>query len=252
MSIAPLPATLDHLSGRRFSFFPPIRNIGSNEWLYRRATWSECIVANLESGDEFTVPRIFIGEASSIDEPVAGEPATVVELHRELEWRGGAILPCQRRVIELPVPRTEAATEDATEENPRTGRLAPVVSIRLEPKTEAGKWIGVALVLGAVACTIVAGITAQSGRRADAGAVSRAWLELSRDDDYSAVLTKLGTPAREHSFERNGMAFRVLVYPALRFSVILRGRDVPAAHYAETVDLRGRVLGSDSPPLAAF
>jgi hypothetical protein len=247
MSIAPLPATLEYLSGRRFSFYPPIRNIGRNEWLYRRATWSECIVANLESGEEFSIPRMFLGEASTVDEPAAGAPETVVELHRELEWRNGLILPCQRRVIELPV----AVVDD---EIPSTGRLAPVVSIRLEPKTEAGagKWIGVALVLGVVACTIVADIAVQSHRRSDAGAVSRAWLELNRGDDYRSVLTKLGTPARERSFERSGSAFRVLVYPAMKFSVVLRGRNVPEARYAETVDLRGHVLGSDTEPWPVF
>ncbi|HYA17083.1 MAG TPA: hypothetical protein VEF06_06435 [Bryobacteraceae bacterium] len=251
MSIAPLPATLEHLSGRRFSFYPPIRNIGRNEWLYRRATWSECVVVNLGTGEEFAIPRMFMGDASILDEPAPGEPATVVELHLELEWRAGSILPSERRVIELPVA---VEPEEAFEAHPQTGHRAPVINIRLEPKSEpgAGKWIGVAMVLGAVACAIVAGITVQSGRRADINTVSRAWLELSQDDDYQAVLKKLGPPAREHSFERNGTALRVLVYPGLRFSVVLRGRSVPAAHYAETIDLRGHVLGSDGPPLTLF
>jgi hypothetical protein len=251
MSIAPLPATLEYLSGRRFSFYPPIRNIGRNEWLYRRATWSECIVANLENGDEFSIPRMFVGEASVVDEPAEGEPSTVVELHRELEWRSGAILPCQKRVIELPVA---VESEEDEEARPRNGRLAPVISIRLEPKAEPGpgKWLGVALVLGVVACTIVADIAVQSHRRSDVGTVSRAWLELTPDDDYRAVLTKLGPPARERSFERNGESFRVLTYPSLRFSVVMRGRNVPEARYAETVDRGGRILGGNPAPLRAF
>jgi hypothetical protein len=251
MSIAPLPATLEHLRGRRFSFYPAIRNIGRNEWLYRRATWSECIVANLGTGEELAIPRIFMGEASIVEEPAPGEPATVVELHRELEWRAGSILPSERRVVELPVT-VEPDEEPAS--RPQTGHRAQVINIRLETKTEPGasKWIGVAMVLGAVACAIVAGVTSQSARRPDSGTVSRAWLQLSQDDDYQSVLAKLGPPARERSFERNGSGFRVLVYPAFRFSVVLRGTSLPSAHYAETVDQRGHVIGSDGPPLSLF
>src|ERR1700730_6240075 len=98
MSIAPLPTPFQHLGGRRFSFYPPIRNLEPNEWLYRRATWSECVVANARTGEEVWVPRIFLGEVSRVDDPIM-----IVALNRELEWRGGAIIPRQRRVIELPV-----------------------------------------------------------------------------------------------------------------------------------------------------
>jgi hypothetical protein len=258
MSIAPLPATLEYLSGRRFAFYPPIRNIGHNEWLYRRATWSECIVENLGTGAEFSVPRMFLGETSLVEDPAPGAPAMVVELDRELEWRSGGILPCQRRVIELPVVVHD---DDAQDDNPaepsRPRHRAPLVSIRLEPKTEAGagKWIGVALVLGVVACTIVADVARQSHRRSDAAGTSRAWLQLSRDDDYRSVLAKLGDPAAERTFEedkaKGGRVFRLLVYPALRFSVVLSGRNRPEARYAETIDLRGHVLGADLPDTAA-
>jgi hypothetical protein len=253
MSIAPLPATLEYLSGRRFAFYPPIRNIGRNEWLYRRATWSECIVVNLGTGEEFAIPRVFMGEASIVEEPVPGEPATVVELHRELAWRAGSIQPSESRVIQLPVAVApdEAPDPDA---DPQSRHRAQVINIRLEPKSEPGasKWIGVAMVLGAVACAIIAGVTVQSGRRPDTGTVSRAWLQLAQDDDYQAVLKKLGPPARERSFERNGSTFRVLIYPAFRFSVVLRGRTVPLAHYAETIDQRGHVLASEGRPLTLF
>ncbi len=58
---------------------------------------------NARSGEEVWIPRMFLGEVSLIDEPVADEPAMVVRLNRELEWKSGAILPRQRRVIEFPV-----------------------------------------------------------------------------------------------------------------------------------------------------
>ena len=98
MSIAPLPTPLQHLGGRRFSFYPPIRNLEPNEWLYRRATWSECVVVNTRSGEEVCVPRTFLGEVTH------GEnPGMVVSLTRELAHENGIIVPHDRRVIELPV-----------------------------------------------------------------------------------------------------------------------------------------------------
>src|SRR5580658_1915135 len=116
MSIAPLPTPLQHLGGRRFSFYPPIRNLEPNEWLYRRATWSECVVVNAQSGEEVWVPRIFLGEVSRIDEPVM-----IVGLNRQLEWRSGKIIPVERRVIEWPT-----AVNDARPPS-RHGQLAPVI-----------------------------------------------------------------------------------------------------------------------------
>src|SRR5579871_5091039 len=147
MSIAPLPTPLQHLSGRRFSFSPPIRNLQPNEWLYRRATWSEFAVMNARSGEEIWIPRMFLGEVSGIDDPVM-----MVGLNRELEWTAGAIAPRERRVIELPVAVNDNRTAVAGAQ-----RLAPVVNIRLEPasETRTWKWIGAAFVLGAVVTTIV-------------------------------------------------------------------------------------------------
>ena len=127
MSIAPLPTPLQHLGGRRFSFYPPIRNLQPNEWLYRRATWSECIVMNARSGEEVCIPRMFLGEVSGVDEAVM-----IVGLNRELEWRAGAIIPQERRVIELPVAVNDSrARVFFSIPGPH---LAPVINIRLEPQ----------------------------------------------------------------------------------------------------------------------
>ena len=130
MSISPLPAPLPQLTGRRFSFYPAILNIRYNQWMYRRATWSEIVVVNTATGEEACIPRMFLGGASRIDEPVV-----VVELKRELEWRDGVVRPHRCLVIELPVAANDAANAPH-QENP-----APVVSIRLEAARElrAGK-----------------------------------------------------------------------------------------------------------------
>ncbi len=153
MSIAPLPTPLEHLGGRRFVFYPAIRNIEHNEWLYRRATWSECVVANMRTGEEFWIPRQFLGDVSYTDEGLM-----VVALGRELEWRAGVVMPRQRAVIEFPVMADDELVV------PRPGYLAPVINIRLEPKTEvrAWRWIGVAALLGATGLAIVADFVHQA------------------------------------------------------------------------------------------
>ena len=153
MSIASLPTPLEHLGGRRFLFYPAIRNIEHNEWLYRYATWSECVVANLRSGQEFWIPRQFLGDVSYTDDGLM-----LVALSHELEWRAGVIMPRQRTVIQFPAPVNEPPAV------PRLGHLAPVISIRLEPKTEvrAWRWIGVAALLGATGLAIVADFVRQA------------------------------------------------------------------------------------------
>jgi hypothetical protein len=233
MSIAPLPTPLQHLGGRRFSFYPPIRNLEPNEWLYRRATWSECVVVNTRSGEEVWVPRIFLGEVSRIDEPVM-----IVGLNRQLEWRAGKIIPLERRVIELPVA--------VNDKPPRSGPPAPVINIRLEPKPEARawKWIGVAAVLGAVAFTIVADVARQTPwrQRADFSRGYRSYLQLGPDDDYASTVRKLGAPARAGSHASEARVFRSLIYTARRYSVILMGSTKEDARYIGTLDLHGRVL----------
>jgi hypothetical protein len=236
MSIAPLPTPLQHLGGRRFSFYPPIRNLQPNEWLYRRATWSECIVMNARSGEEVCIPRMFLGDVSGVDEAVM-----IVGLNRELEWRAGAIIPQERRVIELPV-----AVNDSPRAVSAGTHLAPVINIRLEPKPEvrAWKWIGVAFVLGAVATTIVANMAWQSQplQRGDLFRTYRPWLQLSADDNYASTVHRMGTPSAVHITQSEDAVFQSLVYGARRYSVVLMGRDRESARYIGTIDSRGHVL----------
>jgi hypothetical protein len=235
MSIAPLPTPLQHLGGRRFSFYPPIRNLEPNEWLYRRATWSECVVVNARSGEEVWVPRIFLGEVSRIDEAVM-----IVGLNRQLEWRSGKVISLERRVIELPVAVTNSQPPS------HSGHLAPVINIRLEPKPEvrAWKWIGVAAILSAVAFTIVADVARQTPwrQRADFSRGYRSYLQLAPEDDYASTIRKLGAPARADSHAAGARVFRSLTYTARRYSVILMGSTKEDARYIGTLDLHGRVL----------
>ncbi len=245
MSIAPLPTPLQHLGGRRFSFLPPIRNIEHNEWLYRGATWSECVVANTRSGEEMCIPRMFLGDISQ-----SAEPVMVVGLSRELEWRSGFIVPHERRVIEMPVS-VPAAVNDTRPAARSSPHLAPVINIRLEPRTEVrfGKWIGAGLVLGVVALTIVADITRQTqGRqRGDIFRTYRGYLQLNSGDDYASTVRKLGTPAIDRSRAADGRVYRSLGYRsfghgARTFSIILMGSTTAGARYIGTIDSRGHLM----------
>lgn len=245
MSIAPLPTPLQHLGGRRFSFYPPIRNLEHNEWLYRSATWSECVVANARSGEEVCIPRVFLGEVSHADEPVM-----VVGLSRELECRSGAIVPLERRVIEMPRP-VPAEMNDARPATQNSGHLAPVINIRLEPRTEIrfGKQMGVALLLGAVGLTIVAGIVrqVQGPQRGDLFRINRGYLQLKPTDDYVSTVRKMGTPAIDRTKAADGRVYRALAYRstgygARYYSVILMGSNASDGRYIGTVDSRGRLM----------
>src|ERR1700694_3585824 len=98
MSVPPVPPPLEQLGQRPFSFYPPISNIVHNEWLYRRATWSEVLVQNTKTHEEIWVARRFLGAVSS----VGSEPVMIVGLAKELEYKAGTLWPVERRVIEMP------------------------------------------------------------------------------------------------------------------------------------------------------
>ncbi len=151
MSIPPIPPPLDHLGKRHFSFFPPILNTQSNEWMYRKATWSEILVGNCRTGEEIWIPRRFIGEVSSIADPVL-----IVGLLKELEYKAGSVWPHQRQVITMPM-----AVNERPRRVSRTSRgPAPVIGISLAASTDArtGRVVTGAVVLGIVACLVVFGV----------------------------------------------------------------------------------------------
>src|SRR4029077_12803493 len=124
MASPPIPPALDHLVTRPFSFYPPIVNVEHNEWLFRKATWSEILVVNCKSATEIWIPRRFVGEVSRVDDPVL-----IVGLNRELEYKSGMIVPFQRRVIEMPLAVGAPSLESSVLDR---GVPAPIVGIRTE------------------------------------------------------------------------------------------------------------------------
>ncbi len=236
MSVSPVPIPLQELGSRRFSFYPAILNLAHNEWLYRRATWSEVVVVNANSGEEICIPRIFVGEVSIVDHPVV-----IVGLKRELEWKEGAVVPHRRAVIELPIAVNDSARQHAHPHAP-----APVVSIRLEPPAQkrAGRKIAVAIMLGSVGCLVLADFARQAQNHP-----RPPFSQLSASDTYASVVRTLGTPASERTLPGSGgQVYRALAYPSRQFIVVLMSLNHSEFHYAGAIDARGRVLNAVTLP----
>lgn len=224
MASPPIPPLLGHLAARPFSFYPPILRVEHNEWIFRKATWSDLVVVNHKTGLEISIPRTFVGEISLIDHPVV-----IVGLNRELEYMDGAVSPYQRRVIEMPIAVGEAA--------PRRNAPAPVVAIRLESRRDnrALKLIGGALLAALVLHLGAVGL--MQVRQRAVVTTDRSYLDLTGRDDYAAVIRKLGPPAGERRRTGpDGAQLEALGYPGRRFTVILMSSGAPAATYIGTMD----------------
>jgi hypothetical protein len=241
MASPPIPPSLDHLVTRAFSFYPPIVNIEHNEWLFRKATWSEIQVVNCRSGDEIWISRRFVGEVARVEDPVL-----IVGLNRELELKGGMVVPYQRRIIEMPVavgaPMPAAGVEVRSEP-------APVVGIRLEPSDRRV----LRLILVAVAALVVLYVAAISFtrvgelRQKNPVFVGRdqTYASLNSRDDYLGVTQKMmGPPATDHQQETGTILYRALGYPERRYTVILMGRDKGSMTYIGTMDQNWRPIHS--------
>ena len=103
----PIPE-FEQLTGRPFSFYPPVLNIEHNEWKLLEATWSEILVHNTQSELEIWVPRRFVGQVSQVEKPVM-----IVGLNKELEYNAGIIRPLEKRVLNLPKAPTGPPPADA-------------------------------------------------------------------------------------------------------------------------------------------
>jgi hypothetical protein len=233
MALPPIPPPLAQLGQQPFSFYPAILNAGHNEWVYRSATWSDVLVRNTKTNEEVSVPRRYLGEISLVDAPVM-----IVGLLSELEYRGGAVWPAERRVIEMPRAVNDTPGPRLTR-SPAT--LAPVVGIRLEGESNSrvGK-----LVLGGVALGVAGCVLAISLYRGGVIATRAFYtpsiqtdLPFTAQDDRSAVLRVLGEPTAERWSPSSGeRRFELLAYPHRHLYVILMGRYESDARYVGAMD----------------
>lgn len=245
MPVPPMPPGFEQVGSRAFSFYPPILNVEHNEWHYRKATWSEVLVVNGKSGLEVWIPRLYIGEFSRIDEPVV-----IVGLTKELEYKSGQVWPYVRRVIEMPRAVNEGYRPTIEEDMPRP---ASVVGIRTESGAESRIWrlIVAALATGVVGCLVILGVlrSGRDGSRIVYTPIVQSELGLTAQDDYHAIIRKLGPPAEDKWKADNGeLQYRLLRYPDRGLSVVLMGTERDKALYLGAVDNNGRPVHAISLP----
>jgi hypothetical protein len=130
---------------------------------------------------------------------------------------------------------------------------APVVGIRLESGAESriGRLIVAVLVLGIVLCVLVIGFFrgSRDGTRVVYAPVVQNELGLAGDDDYFAVVRKLGQPAEEHwKSDRGELQYRILQYPSQGLSIILMGEDRNKAKYIGALDKNWKPVASVNLP----
>src|SRR6185295_13951033 len=118
------------------------------------------------------------------------DPVVIVGLVKELEFRGGVILPYQRRIIEMPLAVGERRqTQGAPRPEP-----APVVGIRLEPGAEArvGRLILVVLLVGLLGTVGVVIVNRERTPtpRTNYTYNDTAFMELTSRDDYYSIVNK--------------------------------------------------------------
>jgi hypothetical protein len=238
MPESPTPA-LEPLARRTFAFFPPILNVEHNEWRLRKSTWSEVLVVNAKSDLEIWIPRRMLGEIASVDEPVM-----IVGLNKELEYKAGTVWPHERRVLEM--PGSTSAALPAREQKATAGGSAPIRAIGPANTTESriGRLVGVVLALGVLVCFLVIFVFRTGPvRPVTFTATDQDFLSLSRTDDYSSVVRKLGPPAEARWRGQGGeLQYRAMWYPQRSYFVILLGTDRNDPRYIGALDRNWRMI----------
>jgi hypothetical protein len=234
MSVPPAPPPIEDLGHRRFSFYPAIANCQHNEWIYRRATWSEVLVQNTRTNEEIWVPRCYFGAISRVDEPVV-----IVGLLKELEYKQGALWAVERRVIEM--QRAVNDSPRARWREPAPQKPASVISIRLEnrPVSRVGRVMLGGVSLGIIGCVLAISLYRGGiiGSRAYFTPVAPNYLSFGSGDDYGAIVRALGRPSSDHWFQDDeGMQYRALFYARQGFHLVLMGRDRDGARYIGALD----------------
>ena len=241
-----LPASLEALQGRRFSFYPAIHGIGHNEWTLLDSTWSEVQVRNGLSGQEFWIPKRHLGSVSSSDEPVL-----ILGLQRDLEFRAGGVFP--RRPLVTEIPSTPAARQPPA-------APAPEPKQRLLPSSDARLLRLLAVAIGVALLASVIGFLGLAGHlhnplarwlQPDTSTADQRYLGLGAADSYFEVVAKLGAPDSQEwvSAEEDEIQFQALFYPARRYIAVLAGNTRRDMHYLGTLHFPTRQV-LDSAPLS--
>ena len=237
----PDPSALEELGARPFSFYPPLLGVEHNEWTFQKATWSEILVHNTKNAQEIWIPRRLVGDVSAIDQPVM-----IVGLKRELELRGGAVWPHERRLVEMPkVPGLPVRPQAEPAHPPPAYSL----NAHLEGGAESrvGRMILIVVGLGILACVIVVLALREGGpaNRVEYNAVLQSDLGFTQNDDYFSVVTRFGKPDEDRWRSDQGeLQYRLLGYPQKGLYIVLMGPDRKDVHYIGALDRNWRVVHS--------
>lgn len=239
------PPPLNQLAGREFSFHPSIGNFETNLWRLVDANWSEFQVENLGDNRQVWVPRRYLGDVSASDRPVV-----IVGLNRGLDYKAGQVWPVQKRIIEMPRVPTGSAAKPS--EDPEQSSSQPSFGIQSGLRLDAsekkvGRLILVALggsvLLVSLVIAYFRGV--ESGEMVSFKPVVQESLGLGPEDDYFAVVRKLGEPKGDRwKAEGESIQYRVLDYPQRNLFVILAGRERTQALYVGAMDKDWKVVDS--------
>jgi hypothetical protein len=237
------PPPIEQFPDRPFSFFPPILNIGHNQWRFLRSSWAELLVVNSKTGMELWISRRFIGEISEVDEPVM-----IVGLNRELEYTAGNLVPHTRRVIEMPPP-VFAPSEPTLTAEPRP----PHTGLRMGSSAESRLgWLVLGVLVLGIALTFLVVSVFRIGRSGESVVyrpVLQSELGLAAQDDYWAVVRKLGRPSEDRWRPDTGeLQYRLLAYPQRSLFVVLMGPDRQNMRYIGALDKDWKPIDSVSQP----
>lgn len=231
----PIIPPVDELKGKSFSFYPPILNIEHNEWTLKEATWSEMIVSNTTMPLEVAIPRRYFGQVSQIDDPVM-----IVGLSRELEYKTGAVWPTERRVLAMPAKvltmKRPAGQPDLEPKSP--GKLKSITGLG-DSDTDTRISRMILSIFGAIAFVgvlIWALVEFTPAAKPTFVAKDQAYLELTRDDDFHAVVRKLGAPSLDRFKGSDGeIHYRALTYRDRGYVIILMGTEREQVRYIGTL-----------------
>ena len=244
MSEPLIAAGLSELRHGRFSFYPAIVGVQHNEWVLRRATWTDVVVANAKTSEEVCIPRRFVGEISSIEAPFR-----IVGLVKELEFREGVVVPHRRIVLEMP-----RAVNESGRPSPRRMRYpqpAGVVAIRAEAIGDSRFWrmLRGSIAAGILVCLAVIFVVrdAHLGTRFGWTSAPPKLPDLSGQDDYASVVKKLGSPASDRWIAAGSGGYRRLWYPRKGVTLILTGATRENARYAATLNRDEQIVRSAMP-----
>ena len=243
----PVPSAADQplelLEGKRFSFYPAIRELEHNEWEIKEETWSEILVWNVHDDREIWLPRSYLGDISTSDSPLL-----IVGLKSELQLKAGSVVPFRNQVVSMPGPRV-AAPERASE-------LEPERPEREDSGTETqtinliGRAVAISLIIAFFTVVVIfkglpgplAGLF-----RADTSTADQRYLALTSSDSYFVVVENLGEPGREQwlSGAEAELQLQVLWYSERRYAVVLMGGSRADTRYIGTVhDPTRKILDS--------